>query len=148
MKEKKFRAKEQMLIEYEEKILKEFTEFMKPYNKMLEESGIEINCYLAWGYPDDNFQELQEQRIPIQQKKECICFLVAKIGYKETEDVEDAISIFDDCRITDYAIVTNFMFINIWGFHKYSITFFKKRIVKMVQRIIENGFESELRKLK
>lgn len=142
MNEKRFRLKEQKLIEYEEKIHQNVLEFLKPYNEELAEKGVEIECSKMWIYPNQiSDDESYKQRKPITKKKTYICSLIVRFKHIEDDD-EDGEGLYIGWDITEYHCYT----LNFWIFEKYRITGLLKRIDKEVQQIKMYGFESELKK--
>lgn len=144
MRIEKFNKKEQECKEYEEKVLAEFKEFLKPYNSELAAQGLEINGFLTWYYPDTKEGEEWDPYIrkPVQPQKYYVCDLNVWFGYigKFADENDENCIIYRKC-ISSYGIVSNFMFVYIFGFKKYRDKGLRKKAEKLVEKIKEIGFE-------
>ncbi|MDE7395773.1 MAG: hypothetical protein K2M95_06620 [Clostridiales bacterium] len=151
MRKEKFNKKEQECKEYEEKVLAEFKEFLKPYNSELVGQGVEINCYLSWYYPDqkEDEEESWDIRKPVQPKKTYFCDLVVWVGYigkfaDWLADKCDADCLVCNKFVSYYGGIARFMFKKIWGFRKFRDKWLRKEVEKLVRKIKEVGFEETM----
>ena len=149
MNEQKFRAKEQELIDYENKVYVQVLDFLKLYNEELRKQGVEIACFKEYMYPDEETEaeQMPDCRYPIQREKRYVGLILLLFRYiGGRDDNEDGKGYFLDCEVTEYGIFSYLFFKKICQFRKYGIKSLLKKIDNEVNKIKSNGFHKQLEK--
>ena len=149
MNEQKFRAKLQMLIEYEDAVYAEFLELIKPYNEELKKQSCEIFCCLIWQYSNDSEEfGVKKERGDFNKKEGYLCDIILQFQSYGTNyydcDENEGIGFQIFSTITKYG-VSLFRGNN---FFKYGTSNLKKLLRQVFLKVQKLGLEKASKEIR